>query len=215
MQCMTYVGRIWGSRNIGMAGIIELTYCLFQPWLAMFGLLLAPVLVVSTGVLAVQNPQALQHLWTHGGWLILALYVVLGIGPFFAWGTVYRRRCAPERSVFVGLGWGLAYCAYVYATYVTSWRAAFRLVFRRSGWAKTRRNAEVMAAEPVEIANMRSVIETYQPVLADTFDAGQGARGLEIDWTPRTPVPEPAFAPDPPATPRALPPYAYPVQTSR
>jgi cellulose synthase/poly-beta-1,6-N-acetylglucosamine synthase-like glycosyltransferase len=184
MQCMGYLGRIWGSRNLTMPGIIELTYCLFQPWLSMLGLLLFPFLVISLSVLAVTDSAGLQHLLDHGGWTVLVVYAVAGMGPFLVWGILYRRRCAPERNFVVGLWWGVAYGAYVYASYVTAWRAAFRLVFRRSGWAKTRRNAEVMAAEPVEVAHVRALIDSYQGSLSETFDAGQGPQGLTIDWTP-------------------------------
>ncbi len=183
MQCMRYLGRIWGSREIGIAGVIELTYGLFQPWLAMLGLLLVPFVLIAVALVATQDPAGLHHLMAHGGWILLGVYVLLGVGPFVVWGTVYRARCAQDRNFVVGIGWGLAYLVYVYTSYVTSWRAAFRLVFRRSSWAKTRRNAEVMAAEPVEVAQLRAVIASYQGGLAETFDAGQGASGLQIDWT--------------------------------
>jgi hypothetical protein len=40
------------------------------------------------------------------------------------------------------IGYGFAYAVYIYTFYITSWRALYRLVRKRNGWVKTRRNTE-------------------------------------------------------------------------
>jgi hypothetical protein len=42
-----------------------------------------------------------------------------------------------------GIGYGFAYALYIYTFYITSWRALYRLVRKRNGWVKTRRNEEL------------------------------------------------------------------------
>ena len=41
--------------------------------------------------------------------------------------------------------WGLGMCLYIYYLYISVTRAFVRLALGRSGWAKTRRNAENLA----------------------------------------------------------------------
>jgi len=41
-----------------------------------------------------------------------------------------------------GIAYGLGYACYIYTFYITVWRAVFRLIRRRNGWSKTRRNTE-------------------------------------------------------------------------
>lgn len=186
MQNFVNLGRVWRSPRLKMAGVIELTYSLLQPWLAMLGLVIVPGLLalIAFGPLAHSGP--LHNLIENYAWAILLGYAVLGLGPFIVWGCVYRYRCARDRNFFVGVGWGLTYFVYVSANYVTAWRAFGRIAFKRQAWTKTRRNDEVMAAEPVQVAHVRALIEARQFALADHLDAGQGASGLEIDWS--TPV---------------------------
>jgi hypothetical protein len=44
---------------------------------------------------------------------------------------------------------GLGNATYLYYTYLSTPRAVLRILRRRRGWAKTRRNAELMTAGPV------------------------------------------------------------------
>jgi len=141
LQCARYWPQVAASRHYSAAGFVETTYFLLQPWVTVelslvFTLPLAAIVygaAVDDGVHA--------WLWDTGVWYLTACYV-LGCLPYVLWGPIYRARCAPEHPWTSGLGWGLAYVLYCYGYYITTWRAFVRILMRRSGWAKTRRNAE-------------------------------------------------------------------------
>jgi hypothetical protein len=58
-------------------------------------------------------------------------------------------ECEPGAKWRQAVGWGFAYVFYLLFLYVVSWRAFSRVLRRRGGWAKTRRNAELAPAGPV------------------------------------------------------------------
>ncbi|MFJ9434218.1 glycosyl transferase, partial [Streptomyces sp. NPDC101490] len=135
-----YATRIIGSRHYKARGVLESLYTFFQPIAHLTALLLAVLLltavIVGDGVLLAAWPLA------------LALAVV-SIVPFAAWGPVYRREFAPDRSRLKGLLWGFALWLYAYHLFIVSTRGFVRLVRGRTGWAKTRRNAETAGVGPV------------------------------------------------------------------
>ncbi|WP_051423460.1 glycosyltransferase family 2 protein [Arthrobacter sp. MA-N2] len=141
MQCAKYIKDIFNSREFTNLGALESSYFLMLPFLQLIGLVLWPALFlamvgggsVSTGSLAT---WAFQSLW------LLPLIAVTGILPFAIWGPLYRAQSSPGRSFLTGIWWGIAYWLYVYQSYPVVFRAAYRLVTGRSGWAKTRRNNE-------------------------------------------------------------------------
>ena len=143
MQCARYVRRIWDSRHLTTLGAAEMLYYLAQPWLQLLGTLVYPVPFVLLGVRIVDDPANVWAWFTGGAWLLFAVYGVFGLLPFLVWGPIYRARCDSTGSWWRGLGYGLAYAAYIYTFYITSWRALARVVRGRNGWAKTRRNTEV------------------------------------------------------------------------
>ncbi|EPH43074.1 hypothetical protein STRAU_3864 [Streptomyces aurantiacus JA 4570] len=57
--------------------------------------------------------------------------------PFVAWGPLYRRDFAPDRSRLTGLLWGLALWLYAYHVFVVSARGFLRLLRGRNGWGGT------------------------------------------------------------------------------
>jgi 1,2-diacylglycerol 3-beta-glucosyltransferase len=93
-------------------------------------------------VRTVQDPQVTWQWFTEGAWLFFAIYGTIGIIPFLVWGPLYWFHCERKGSPLRGIGWGIAYAIYIYTFYITSWRAFFRLVRGRNGWAKTRRNVQ-------------------------------------------------------------------------
>ncbi len=145
MQCLRYLPHVWRSRRFSNAGLLEVTYFMAQPWLQIIGSLIYPVPMFVLLANAARYPEFTETFLRYGGAALLALYTLIGIGEFAVWAWVYRRRCAPglSRRNMVVIGAGLT--AYAWLTYVIAWRAFARLVFRRSSWPKTRRNAEMEA----------------------------------------------------------------------
>ncbi len=142
MQCNGYLRRIWTSPHVSTIGTLEASYYLIQPFLQLLGTLVYPVPYILLLFNLGASPGGLSGWLGDGGWLLVALYAVLGLGPFVIWGPIYARYC--ERSVgrWRGLGFGLAYAVFILSFYVTSWRAFIRILRGRRGWVKTRRNAE-------------------------------------------------------------------------
>lgn len=142
MQCAQYVRRIWDSRYLTTLGAAEMLYYLAQPWLQLLGTLVYPIPFLLLGFRAASNPTEVWTWFSGGAWLLFAVYGSFGLLPFLVWGPIYRAKCEPSVSALRGIGYGFAYALYIYTFYITSWRALYRLVRKRNGWTKTRRNTE-------------------------------------------------------------------------
>jgi 1,2-diacylglycerol 3-beta-glucosyltransferase len=149
MQCGRYFLQVWRSRRIGNVGAIEISYFMLQPWLQLAGTFFYTVPIVALIVNACADPRRTGHFLHSGGWVLLALYGVVGIGEFAAWGPLYKLRSERDAPWSKALGWGLAFVAYILLFYIVTWRAFARIITGRSGWAKTRRNAEDLSIGPV------------------------------------------------------------------
>ncbi len=143
MQCGSYLPRIWASRNVSTLGALEASYYLIQPWLQLLGTVLYPVPVAVLAYNVHAYPSEMAYFVTHGGWMLAVLYLVLGLSPFVMWGPLYARRCEPSIGAGRALGLGLAYSLFIATFYITCWRALFRILGGRRGWAKTRRNTDL------------------------------------------------------------------------
>jgi 1,2-diacylglycerol 3-beta-glucosyltransferase len=144
MQCGIYLPRLWASRYVSKIGALEATYYLLQPWLQLAGSIVYPFPLAVFLANYLRDPS-LMTAWLAQGWLMLfALYFILGLGPYLAWGAAYRR-CERQTGVIAAIGLGFGYSLYVLMFYVTSWRAFCRIVRGRREWFKTRRNAEFLA----------------------------------------------------------------------
>lgn len=151
MQCIKYLPKLWNSPHVSNLGALEVGYYLFQPWITLLGTLVytVPVAFFAYALITVDG-MAYQVLH---GWIgiLLICYAIGGVGVFALWGIIYRKRFTPDRSFLIGLGWGLAYFLYVYGFYITTWKAFGRILLGRSGWSKTRRNAEVGVLGPIAL----------------------------------------------------------------
>ncbi|MFF7774722.1 glycosyltransferase family 2 protein [Streptomyces tanashiensis] len=143
IQCVRYANRIIGSRHYKARGVLESLYTFFQPIAHLATLVLTAVMLVAL-VTGGGAAEVLLAAWP----LALAL-AVCSIVPFLLWGPVYRRDAAPDRSRLTGLLWGLALWLYAYHLFIVSARGFVRLLRGRTGWAKTRRNAETAGVGPV------------------------------------------------------------------
>jgi 1,2-diacylglycerol 3-beta-glucosyltransferase len=150
MQCARYVRRIWDSRHLTTLGAAEMLYYLAQPWLQLLGTLVYPIPFLLLGFRAAGDPGQVWAWFADGAWLLFAVYGSFGLLPFLVWGPVYRARCEPSVSRLRAVWYGFAYAIYIYTFYITSWRALYRLVRRRNGWTKTRRNNETLTMATVD-----------------------------------------------------------------
>ncbi|WP_306339490.1 glycosyltransferase [Streptomyces sp. AS13] len=138
IQCVRYAGRIIGSRHYRARGVLEAVYTFFQP-IAHLAVLALTALLVFLLVTAATGTVLLA------AWPLALALGVLSVLPFVLWGPVYRKEYAPDRSRLTGVLWGLALWLYAYHLFIVSTRGSVRLVRGRTGWAKTRRNAETGA----------------------------------------------------------------------
>ncbi|MFE3071750.1 glycosyltransferase [Streptomyces sp. NPDC059247] len=143
IQCVRYATRIIGSRHYKARGVVESLYTFFQPIAHLATLLLTLIMLVAlvTGGGAAEVVLA--------AWPLALALAVVSVVPFLLWGPVYRREFAPDRSRLKGLLWGFALWLYAYHLFIVSTRGFVRLVRGRTGWAKTRRNAETAGVGPV------------------------------------------------------------------
>ncbi|MGW1145124.1 glycosyltransferase [Streptomyces sp. NPDC002454] len=142
IQCVRMAGRIVSSRHYRLSGVLEALYTFFQPLAHLVTLLLTVVMVAA---LVMDDGTTLAT------WPLALLLAAASLVPFLLWGPVYRRDFAPGRSRFTGLLWGLALWLYAYHLFVVCTRACLRILRGRTGWAKTRRNAEKAGIGPVAI----------------------------------------------------------------
>jgi cellulose synthase/poly-beta-1,6-N-acetylglucosamine synthase-like glycosyltransferase len=152
MQCVRYLPELWRSRHLSHSGVLELSYCLVQPWVQLASTLLYPLPWVTLGVTYLNHPAQARMFGAEGGWSLVGLYLVAALTQLALWGIVYWRKCERPIGVGRGVGFGVAFSLMVYISYLATWRAFFRIVLRRNGWSKTRRNAEFTGAPACETA---------------------------------------------------------------
>jgi cellulose synthase/poly-beta-1,6-N-acetylglucosamine synthase-like glycosyltransferase len=151
MQCSRmYLTPILQSRHLSTAGALEAAYFLIAPWTQLFGVLYWPSLYAVFAVKALNFPGG-PVAFAQTFWFLAVVTLVTGVGPFALWGPLYRRVVDPSMSRFRSVLLGLEYAAYLTYTYPTTVRAFGRMLSGRTGWAKTRRNAEPLVAGPVAI----------------------------------------------------------------
>lgn len=143
MQCSAYLGEIIRSPNFTTAGLVESCYFLITPWLQVVGVFMWPLLMVFTVIQALDYPAGVGS-FVDQFWPLALITLIFGALPFVMWGPIYRRMVEPQMSRAQAWSFGFGNAAYLYYTYLTTPRAFARIVLRRSGWVKTRRNAELI-----------------------------------------------------------------------
>lgn len=141
IQCVKYLPEIVRSRHFSSAAVVEASYYLLLPFIQLVGMLLWPAVFVFAVRSTIVGVGGLGQ-WFDNAWWFLTLILLLGVVPFAMWGPVYRHKCEPQTELWRSVVWGLGMCLYIYYLYVSVTRAFARLAMGRSGWAKTRRNAE-------------------------------------------------------------------------
>lgn len=148
IQCIRYLPELFRSPHLTNAAMIESSYYLVLPYAQLLGTLIWPIITAALIMQVNQPDVGLAHYLLGQVWLLPLLFL-FSLLPFMVWGPLYRRREAPEASWVRGWIWGFGNWLYVYYMYFCVWRAFIRVVLGRSGWAKTRRNAEPIVAGPV------------------------------------------------------------------
>ncbi|PZS13536.1 MAG: multidrug transporter [Pseudonocardiales bacterium] len=143
MQCSAYIGDIIRCPNLSNAGVVESCYFLITPWLQVIGVVLWPVLLLLTLLKAADYPAG-PGAFVGQFWPIVGLALIFGALPFVLWGPVYRRNVEPGLSRTRSWVLGAGNAAYLLYTYLSTTRALTRVVLRRQGWDKTRRNTEAV-----------------------------------------------------------------------
>ena len=140
MQCARYLPKIYAAGTFTNAGAVEAAYFLMMPFLQLVGVVLWPSVFIAMLTQGAMSPGGLL-VWAQQAAWIVPLCFLTGIFPFLMWPLVYCRR-DERHSLARAVGWGFGYWLYMYQSYICVVRAFARLVTRRSGWVKTRRNAE-------------------------------------------------------------------------
>ncbi|WP_371682406.1 glycosyltransferase family 2 protein [Kitasatospora sp. MMS16-BH015] len=145
LQCLRYTGRVLRSKEYGPGGKAEVLYTFLQPLAAVALVVLTPVSIGISFATRVFYPGDAAGFEERFGPLMAVAFLLAAL-PLVLWGLTYRRLVTPDRSWLTGLLWGLLFWLFTYHLFVVGTRAAVRLLRGRNGWAKTRRNAETIAA---------------------------------------------------------------------
>ncbi|MBK0330738.1 glycosyltransferase [Brachybacterium sp. MASK1Z-5] len=146
MECASALPGLRRSGHLSASGLLEIHYFMLQPAIMMLNLILIPLLLVYGAA------HEGAGFWTASTLLTAVLAAVFFlILPYAVWGAVYRRVTDHEISWPMAVALGLCNLVYVYLTYVYYARAAWRAVTGRTGWSKTRRNADGRRAADVAL----------------------------------------------------------------
>ncbi|MCC3771371.1 glycosyltransferase [Streptomyces sp. UNOC14_S4] len=151
LQCVRYAPRIVSSRHYGGKGVLETLYTFLQPVAHIVTLALCALMFALLALSAVEDGAGEAFGGMLAVWPLVLGLAVVSVTPFVLWGPVYRRDRSPNRSLLVSLLWGLALWLYAYHLFPASARGFVRMLRGRNGWAKTRRNAEVVTSGPTAI----------------------------------------------------------------
>lgn len=142
MQCVAYLKQIVTSRRFSDAGALEASYFLLLPFLQVAGIIIWPTVLYTAMHSLFAGVHGLGEALI-AAWWFLTLLILFGLGPYVLWGPVYRYKCEPRFSWTRSLIWGLGYYFFIYYMYVSTTRGLLNIIRGRTGWAKTRRNAEL------------------------------------------------------------------------
>ncbi|PWH06442.1 glycosyl transferase [Brachybacterium endophyticum] len=178
MECASALPGLRRSGHLSAGGLLEIHYFMLQPLVMMVNLILTPLLVIY-GVL-----QQAAGFWSSSTLLVAVLAVVFYLVlPYAIWGAVYRRATDKEVSRLLALALGLCNLVYVYLTYVYYARAAWRAVTGRTGWSKTRRNADGRTPVTVELgAELEALPLILVEQMEELSEQLEGRSDLSIDF---------------------------------
>ncbi|MCK8468758.1 glycosyltransferase [Microbacterium sp. KSW4-16] len=151
IECASYIPKVVKSPHVTAAGALETTYYLLLPYLQTIGMLALGLLMFSAALDGVGHPDVLAaflRVW----WSVLTIYAIFTLLPFVLWGPIYRWRCEPDMYLATSIRYGFCFAFYIYYMYLVLPAAFVRKYKGKTGWVKTRRNAEfTVPGAPVAI----------------------------------------------------------------
>lgn len=141
MQCRRYLRPVLSSRTIPNTAAFEISYFLLLPWIQLVGsFVYAASYVVLFGYLASTAGGPTGWL-ASGQWGVLPLVLIGGVGPFVAWGLIYKAKVERSLRWRQALRLGLANFLYSNLHHLATWWAVARVVTGRADWKKTERTS--------------------------------------------------------------------------
>ncbi|AIG79190.1 Hypothetical protein AJAP_31880 [Amycolatopsis japonica] len=148
LQCFRHLRKLTTSRFVSGLGLTDFLIYLLSPWLTvpmsllLVGLVAASAIALVTGSTLGGLVATVDTLPTSA-----AMLVGLAMLPSLLWGLVYWVRLRDE-NILRCLFAGLLYPWFLALGIIATWRALFRLMSGRNGWAKTERLTEDGQATP-------------------------------------------------------------------
>lgn len=136
---------------------LDLMYHLLSPGMVIAMSLPMAAFVVALSAATMSSPSGVWHsLSAHGGILLVLWYLLsFGLAPFYGFSYWMRTK---ELNLFKSIALAHAYNVYSYLWFAAGWRAVWRIVTKRRGWAKTARTPEKVDADPAEISATLSAV---------------------------------------------------------
>jgi cellulose synthase/poly-beta-1,6-N-acetylglucosamine synthase-like glycosyltransferase len=123
---------------------LDLLYHLLSPGMVLAMSLPMAAFVVALGASTLSSPSGVWHaLSAHGGMLMVLWYLLsFGLAPFYGFSYWLREK---DLNLFQSFAIAHVYNLYSYLWFPAGWRAVWRIVRRKRGWAKTARTVETPA----------------------------------------------------------------------
>lgn len=147
LQCWKRIPNILFSK-LPDKTVMDLLWHLLSPGLVLAMSLPMLTFTISLVAATITDAHGLWHALTaHGGLLIVLWYLLsFGLAPFYGFSYWLRDR---ETGLIKAIALAHAYNLYSYLWFAAGWRAFFRIVFKKKGWAKTTRQPEGQAGRGV------------------------------------------------------------------
>jgi 1,2-diacylglycerol 3-beta-glucosyltransferase len=147
LQCWKRIPNILFSK-LPDKTVSDLLWHLVSPGLVLAMSLPMATFLVGLGGATITDPHGVGHALTaHGGMLIVLWYLLsFGLAPFYGFSYWLRDR---DTGLIRAIALAHVYNLYSYLWFLAGWRAFFRIIRGRRGWAKTDRQPETHPGSPV------------------------------------------------------------------
>lgn len=151
LQCWSRLSELLPSPRLSGGRLLDLVVYLVSPVTVLLMTLSLLAYLPRLAIASITDwPGTVHQLLAHHGLLLWWNLVVLALAPLI--GEIYRRgarRCGEHLSPARAIGYALVFSVYAYLWLPVGWRATFRILRGRRGWAKTLR----LAVQPPAIAD--------------------------------------------------------------